>query len=515
VQDSTVTDNHLMNGSTPTPPGPTGGGGLFAMSGTVTVTDSVVSGNSVAGGLSGGGIRSQGNTLSILRSLVSENQASGNGGGVRGIQVNVTDSMIVDNDGGAGGGIYGNNVTVLNSTIARNTAIGTGGGINGSNVTVVNSTVSRNTAGSPQTFFPVAGGGIAGSINSIWFSTITDNHALGTNANGGGIHTTSTVTIRSSIVAGNSAATAGGDISGNSSLFFSLLGTNEGTTPAEAPVGMPDAKGNLIGGPVNGVIDPRLGPLLYNGGFVLVDGSRLLTHALLPGSPAIDAGDSAAAAGVGNVPAFDERGTPFARVADGDGAGGARLDMGALESQPNPLPGDYNFDGIVDAVDYTVWRNTVGSADDFRADGSGPTVGVPDGVVDAHDYAFWKANYGNTLPMLGSGGLAAAADVVEEPVVEAVAIATDVATFEGEKAAPGYVFDDGEHAPASGSLRSVASRRLSADESDAGLLARWLASRARDADGDRESESPWRDRRGTEDADCLAALDDAFELLEL
>ena len=43
------------------------------------------------------------------------------------------------------------------------------------------------------------------------------------------------------------------------------------------------------------------------------------------------------------------------RVYNGDGAGGARIDIGAFELQPivSPaLPGDYNQNGIVDAADY-------------------------------------------------------------------------------------------------------------------------------------------------------------------
>ncbi len=59
-----------------------------------------------------------------------------------------------------------------------------------------------------------------------------------------------------------------------------------------------------------------LGPLAGNGGFSL-------THSLLPGSPAIDTGDS------DDCPATDQRGGP--RPADGDGVGGARCDKGALE----------------------------------------------------------------------------------------------------------------------------------------------------------------------------------------
>lgn len=57
-------------------------------------------------------------------------------------------------------------------------------------------------------------------------------------------------------------------------------------------------------------------------------------------------------------------------------------------------PGDYNSDGSVDAADYVVWRKTLGSTTDLRADGSGLTPGVPNGVVDQYDYDFWRANFG-------------------------------------------------------------------------------------------------------------------------
>ena len=86
-----------------------------------------------------------------------------------------------------------------------------------------------------------------------------------------------------------------------------MIGSNSGTALAESPIGSPDANGNLIGGPVHGVIDPLLGPLADNGG-------PTLTHALLPGSPAINAGDLNAVAGVDGVPQFDQRGEPFRRV---------------------------------------------------------------------------------------------------------------------------------------------------------------------------------------------------------
>jgi hypothetical protein len=59
------------------------------------------------------------------------------------------------------------------------------------------------------------------------------------------------------------------------------------------------------------------------------------------------------------------------------------------------LDGDYNLDGIVDAADYTTWRNEIGTDDRF-ADGN------VDGVVDEHDYDVWKSNYGNTSLLLNS-----------------------------------------------------------------------------------------------------------------
>jgi GH35 family endo-1,4-beta-xylanase len=61
-------------------------------------------------------------------------------------------------------------------------------------------------------------------------------------------------------------------------------------------------------------------------------------------------------------------------------------------------PGDYNGDGQVDATDYTVWRDTLGSTGDLRADGNGNRV------IDEGDYATWKSNFGMTYGA-GSGQL--------------------------------------------------------------------------------------------------------------
>jgi hypothetical protein len=52
--------------------------------------------------------------------------------------------------------------------------------------------------------------------------------------------------------------------------------------------------------------------------------------------------------------------------------------------------GDYNENGVVDAADYTVWRDTLGSTVTAfsGADGDG------DGNVDQEDYNVWKADFG-------------------------------------------------------------------------------------------------------------------------
>lgn len=55
-----------------------------------------------------------------------------------------------------------------------------------------------------------------------------------------------------------------------------------------------------------------------------------------------------------------------------------------------PIPGDYNSDGLVDAADYTVWRDTLGATGVTPlsgADGNG------DGEVTIADYSLWKSNY--------------------------------------------------------------------------------------------------------------------------
>jgi hypothetical protein len=71
--------------------------------------------------------------------------------------------------------------------------------------------------------------------------------------------------------------------------------------------------------------------------------------------------------------------------------------------------GDYNKDGIVDAADYTVWRDTLGSTTDLRADGN------QDGVVSVRDYIFWQQRFGESATGVGTP-----ADAVPEPSIRAL-----------------------------------------------------------------------------------------------
>ncbi len=70
-----------------------------------------------------------------------------------------------------------------------------------------------------------------------------------------------------------------------------------------------------------------------------------------------------------------------------------------------PLAGDYNGDQIVDAADYTVWRNSLGREVEL---GTGAD-GNRSGIVDPDDYTVWKSNYGQTT------GTAARGSSVPEP----------------------------------------------------------------------------------------------------
>ena len=296
-----------MHGLTLTGGDVTGDGGAIWTNGDVTIIGSTIAGNSAH---FGGGIRALG-SVTVIDSTIAENLGIF-GGGIRASgEVRVTSSTIWGNAAVSGGGINAfGKVTISSSTIAGNSAGINGGGIRAATeVTVTSSTISGNVAR--------LGGGVWSPTVTVAESTISLNSA---STEAGGIFADKRVTITSSIVAGNSDSGIAPDQNLPCcalTVRHSLIGSNRGMILAEAPVGSPDANGNRIGDPDGiGIIDPMLAPLADNGG-------PTQTHALMPGSPAIDAGDPSFQAPTVN----DQRGAPFTRVA------GARIDIGAYERQ--------------------------------------------------------------------------------------------------------------------------------------------------------------------------------------
>jgi hypothetical protein len=128
------------------------------------------------------------------------------------------------------------------------------------------------------------------------------------------------VTLHNTILAGNTTSWIGPDCTGAiSSTGYSLVGDTADCT-------FTPTVGDLVD------VNPRLFPLLGSPGY----------HPLLPGSPAIDAGNPAGCTDhLGNPLTADQRGTP--RPLDGNGDGSAICDMGSYEFDPanNPIIATY------------------------------------------------------------------------------------------------------------------------------------------------------------------------------
>ncbi len=242
----------------------------------------------------GGGILSRSNLL-LTNCAIVNNEVSGfgSGGGVSlqsadgsftGCTFNGNVAII------AGAGVHflgdgGHTLTVTNCTLSSNTiAAGFGGGIfnasfsGSSTLEVINSTIANNAASQ-------AGGGIH------------------TRTSGAG--TTATTRLRNTIVANNSLPNLATDmLSGGGPATVTSLGYNLAS----------DNGSGFLTGPGDQINkDPKLGPLANNGG-------PTQTQALLPGSPAIDAGTATGA------PTTDQRGVSRPK--------GGGVDIGAFEFVP-------------------------------------------------------------------------------------------------------------------------------------------------------------------------------------
>jgi predicted outer membrane repeat protein len=268
-----------------------GAGINFSGSGTLAISNTLLANNSATG--SGGGIRVSGSgTLTLANSVLSGNFAATSGGGLYNSAANnstaiLTNCTLSGNSTGTGGSFGGNNdnggaikngstLTLTDCTLSNNSAYHNGGGLcNIGTATLTNCTLSGNTV---QTG---SGGGTFGG----------------------------TVTLNNTLIAGNTAATDP-DVAGtvNSGSGFNLIGNGTGMSGITN-----GTNGNQVGTSTS-PINPLLAALGSYGGLTQ-------TMALLPGSPALDAGSNALDGGV----TTDQRGD--ARIVNGT------VDIGAFENQ--------------------------------------------------------------------------------------------------------------------------------------------------------------------------------------
>ena len=265
----------------------------------------------------GGGLYAL-STLNLTGTQFLTNTAGVVGGGARlNNSGTITATTLSGNRAGGGGGIASNGtVAIANTTFANNiaddgTGLGTGGGlqIGSGNASLTNVTFSGNQANGASDY----GGGaimVYGGAITLTHATLSGN-STASNTGGGGISVyptgTITVSLLNTLVAGNTSAANKPDLSGAyTSSDHNLIGSVDGSTGIVNGV-----NGNLAGtnaAPVNA----RLGALANYGGSTQI-------FPLLPGSPAINAGNNAA------CPATDQRGVT--RPQNGT------CDIGAYESR--------------------------------------------------------------------------------------------------------------------------------------------------------------------------------------
>ena len=263
--------------------GSDGMGGGIHNSGTLIINQSTISGNSATGGTGGsgatdfsGGTGGKGlggaiyniGSLTLNQVTLSGNSANGGSGGAAGQYANGGNG-----GNGVGGAIYNTNRLTLNQvTLSANSADGGAGG----------------NKGGPTLPFGLPGTSDGGGVYNA------------TNA--------SAATLHNCLLALNSSASSPDLNGGFTSLGHDLIGLTGNST------GLINGINSDLVGTFAAPVNPALGPPANNGG-------PTYTMALLPTSPAIDAGDNALSAGF----TTDQRGIGFPRLR------GQHVDIGAYE----------------------------------------------------------------------------------------------------------------------------------------------------------------------------------------
>lgn len=377
-----------------------GGGGIFVRAPAGVFTANTLSSNSAAGPGGGAFIESRSfdfnddppatftldaniikNNTSLDQTICDEELCRGGGGGglyLYQLVAEGTNNTVSGNSAPSGGGIFIDRarLKLTGSTVSSNVAALRGGGIRANgDLLLTNSTISSNSAD--------VGGGIyiaSGDYNfdgdgTLLNTTIADNRAASGSA--GGLANYANVTVTNSIFARNLGA---GALPGNCGPGSE--GDLTGGPPLSGGHNLEDADtcgfstspndGDIVGQ------NALLGPLADNGG-------QTFTHALLAGSPAIDAANNAL------CPAVDQRGQ--SRPKDGNGDRAAVCDIGSYELEANaPPPATTGLDtkhlrinfgshGGENAID---WSATIGfpSGDAINPVTEAVTIRLVSGGVD-------------------------------------------------------------------------------------------------------------------------------------
>lgn len=231
------------------------GGAIYNVGGTMTITNSILTGNSAG---NGGAINNAASAspsvpavLTIIDCSITNNSSTSSGAAMQNFSTSTLHlrNSTVANNTSSGTGIAGafqanGTVTITNSTFSGNSAPGgTGGGVyfNGTSMIMTNTTIVNNSSG-------VGGGGL---------------HRTGTNP---------TANVRNSIIANNNGAAATPDVLGAITSQGNNIIGNIGTSTGWVASDLQN-------------VSPNLGALAANGGLGQ-------TQIPLPGSPAIDAGQN-------------------------------------------------------------------------------------------------------------------------------------------------------------------------------------------------------------------------------
>jgi len=381
---ATVTTAELI-GFTVTGGATTGDGGGIRNSGTLALTNSAVTGNTALYGR-GGGIWNAG-TVRVSHSTVSGNEADSEGGGIfnqLAATLTLTNTSVSFNNAGTGGGGILNEgmLTIRRSTVAANTGATSGGGIENYSglVDIESSTVSGNTAttgggGAIENPFP------AGTL-SLTNTTVSGNSSIGRGAiENAGVAVVTSSTLSLNVTDGTVLWDDSGPVTFRNTIIEGVC-TRLDPSAVDSLGGNIESPGNTcrLSHPTDLFFVPSVGlePLEDNGG-------PTMTHALLPGSVAIDQ--------IPEVACLDDE--DLALAADQRGVArpqGLACDVGAFEYAD--CAGSPCDDGNECTVDHCDPRDASWCARTILPDATSCDLGGEDGVCVS------GACVPNTCPML-------------------------------------------------------------------------------------------------------------------